>query len=71
MRAAGADAGRAQKNYQGRRRDTLYVTHDQAEALTLGDKVCVMHDGEIIQMAPPQEVYGNRRTDSSRSLSEK
>src|ERR671919_1851433 len=37
---------------------TLYVTHDQAEALTLGDKVCVMHDGEIIQMAPPQEVYG-------------
>jgi len=36
---------------------TLYVTHDQAEALTLGDKVCVMHDGEIIQMAPPQEVY--------------
>ncbi len=36
---------------------TLYVTHDQAEALSLGDKVCVMHDGEIIQMAPPQEVY--------------
>ena len=36
---------------------TLYVTHDQAEALSLGDKVCVMHDGEIIQMAPPNEVY--------------
>jgi iron(III) transport system ATP-binding protein len=36
---------------------TLYVTHDQAEALSLGDKVCVMHDGEIIQMAPPREVY--------------
>ncbi|MDP2602044.1 MAG: TOBE domain-containing protein, partial [Deltaproteobacteria bacterium] len=36
---------------------TLYVTHDQAEALSLGDKVCVMHDGEIIQMAPPHEVY--------------
>jgi len=36
---------------------TLYVTHDQAEALTLGDKVCVMQNGEIIQMAPPQEVY--------------
>ncbi|MDP2606359.1 MAG: ABC transporter ATP-binding protein, partial [Deltaproteobacteria bacterium] len=34
---------------------TLYVTHDQAEALSLGDKVCVMHDGEIIQMAPPHE----------------
>src|SRR5262245_42317330 len=38
---------------------TLYVTHDQAEALSLGDKVCVMHDGEIIQMAPPHEVYAN------------
>src|SRR5438132_1033023 len=36
---------------------TLYVTHDQAEALSLGDKVCVMHDGEIIQMAPSHEVY--------------
>jgi len=36
---------------------TLYVTHDQAEALSLGDKVCVMHDGEIIQIAPPHELY--------------
>ncbi len=36
---------------------TLYVTHDQAEALSLGDKVCVMHDGEIIQMGTPHEVY--------------
>jgi iron(III) transport system ATP-binding protein len=36
---------------------TLYVTHDQAEALSLGDKVCVMNHGEILQMAPPQEVY--------------
>src|ERR1051326_6980456 len=36
---------------------TLYVTHDQAEALSLGDKVCVMHDGEIVQMAAPDEVY--------------
>jgi iron(III) transport system ATP-binding protein len=36
---------------------TLYVTHDQAEALSLGDKVCVMHDGEIVQMARPDDVY--------------
>ena len=36
---------------------TLYVTHDQAEALSLGDKVCVMHNGEIIQIASPHEVY--------------
>ena len=36
---------------------TLYVTHDQAEALSLGDKVCVMDQGEILQIASPQEVY--------------
>jgi iron(III) transport system ATP-binding protein len=36
---------------------TLYVTHDQAEALTLGDKVCVMHEGSIVQMGAPLEVY--------------
>ena len=36
---------------------TLYVTHDQAEALSLGDRVCVMHGGEILQIAPPDEIY--------------
>ncbi len=38
---------------------TLYVTHDQAEALSLGDQVCVMNHGEILQIAPPHEVYAN------------
>lgn len=36
---------------------TLYVTHDQAEALSLGDRICVMNEGRILQDAPPQEVY--------------
>jgi iron(III) transport system ATP-binding protein len=36
---------------------TLYVTHDQAEALSLGDRVCVMHQGEILQIGNPKEVY--------------
>jgi iron(III) transport system ATP-binding protein len=36
---------------------TLYVTHDQAEALSLGDRVCVMNQGEILQIASPSEVY--------------
>jgi iron(III) transport system ATP-binding protein len=36
---------------------TLYVTHDQAEALSLGDKVCVMNHGEILQIAAPKDVY--------------
>ncbi len=36
---------------------SLYVTHDQAEALSLGDRVCVMNEGEILQLATPKEVY--------------
>jgi iron(III) transport system ATP-binding protein len=36
---------------------TLYVTHDQAEALSLGDKVCVMNLGEILQIASPHDIY--------------
>ncbi len=35
----------------------LYVTHDQAEALSLGDRVCVMNEGKILQVGPPQIVY--------------
>lgn len=36
---------------------TIYVTHDQEEAMTLGDRVVVMKDGVIQQCAPPLEVY--------------
>ncbi|MEK1887104.1 MAG: ABC transporter ATP-binding protein [Phyllobacterium sp.] len=36
---------------------TLYVTHDQAEALTMADLIAVMHGGDIQQLAPPSEVY--------------
>jgi multiple sugar transport system ATP-binding protein len=36
---------------------TVYVTHDQAEALTMADRVCVIHDGVVQQYAPPQEVF--------------
>ena len=36
---------------------TIYVTHDQTEAMTLGDRVAVMNDGEIKQVAPPQQLY--------------
>lgn len=35
----------------------LYVTHDQSEALTLGDAVCVMSEGEIVQRGAPEEIY--------------
>src|SRR5579885_505894 len=36
---------------------TVYVTHDQVEAMTMGDRVAVMRKGELQQVAPPQELY--------------
>ncbi|HRF42984.1 MAG TPA: ABC transporter ATP-binding protein [Candidatus Competibacteraceae bacterium] len=36
---------------------TLYVTHDQAEAMTLGQRVAVLDQGRLRQTAPPQELY--------------
>ncbi len=35
----------------------IYVTHDQVEAMTMGDRICVMKDGEVQQVAPPLELY--------------
>lgn len=35
----------------------LFVTHDQEEALTLGDRIAVMHDGRLEQVGTPAEVY--------------
>jgi multiple sugar transport system ATP-binding protein len=36
---------------------TVYVTHDQTEAMTLGERVVVMNDGEILQVDQPQSLY--------------
>jgi multiple sugar transport system ATP-binding protein len=36
---------------------TIYVTHDQVEAMTMGDRVAVMRRGQLQQIAPPQELY--------------
>jgi multiple sugar transport system ATP-binding protein len=36
---------------------TIYVTHDQVEAMTMGDRVAVMRKGELEQVAPPQDLY--------------
>jgi multiple sugar transport system ATP-binding protein len=35
----------------------IYVTHDQIEAMTMGDRICVMRDGVIMQVATPLELY--------------
>jgi multiple sugar transport system ATP-binding protein len=36
---------------------TIYVTHDQTEAMTMGDRIAVMNQGQIQQLAPPLELY--------------
>jgi ABC-type sugar transport system ATPase subunit len=35
----------------------LYVTHDQAEALSMSDRIAVMRDGELLQVGSPEEIY--------------
>src|SRR2546427_6283997 len=35
----------------------LYVTHDQVEAMALGDRIAIMQDGVVQQVAPPRVVY--------------
>jgi len=36
---------------------TIYVTHDQTEALTLSDRIAVMRDGKMLQVGTPEEIY--------------
>lgn len=38
---------------------TLFITHDQQEALAVSDKIAVMRDGEVLQTGAPEEIYNN------------
>ncbi|WP_040680742.1 ABC transporter ATP-binding protein [Paenibacillus vortex] len=42
---------------------TIFVTHDQEEALTLSDRVCLMNKGSIVQQGTPEELYTTPRTE--------
>jgi putative spermidine/putrescine transport system ATP-binding protein len=42
---------------------TVYVTHDQEEALSIADRIAVMRAGRIEQVGAPREIYGRPRTD--------
>ena len=55
---------RAELNKLHHRLETtmIYVTHDQIEAMTLGDRIAVMNDGELVQVAPPLEIYDRPAT---------
>jgi ABC-type sugar transport system ATPase subunit len=37
----------------------VHVTHDQVEAMTMGERICIMRDGNIVQVGTPMEVYRN------------
>lgn len=38
---------------------TVYVTHDQVEAMAMADQITVMNDGKIMQVGPPMDIYGH------------
>jgi multiple sugar transport system ATP-binding protein len=38
---------------------TIYVTHDQVEAMTMGHRICILNKGEVVQIGRPLEVYQN------------
>ncbi len=42
---------------------TVYVTHDQAEAMTTADLIAVMNHGKVEQLGPPEEIYGRPRSE--------
>ena len=37
----------------------IYVTHDQVEAMTMGDRIMILHEGEIQQVGKPIDIYNN------------
>jgi multiple sugar transport system ATP-binding protein len=42
---------------------TIYVTHDQVEAMSLGDRIAVMREGQIVQVGTPMDVYERPNTE--------
>jgi ABC-type sugar transport system ATPase subunit len=49
--------GEIKRLQQEIRTTTVYVTHDQVEAMTMGDRIAVMHDGVLEQVGTPEELY--------------
>jgi spermidine/putrescine ABC transporter ATP-binding subunit len=41
---------------------SIYVTHDQEEALSMADRIAIMEGGNLLQLGPPEEVYNHPRT---------
>ena len=48
--------------HQRTKTTTVYVTHDQVEAMTLGDRIAVMKDGQVQQFGTPEDIYARPAT---------
>jgi multiple sugar transport system ATP-binding protein len=59
--------GELKRIQQELRQCVLYVTHDQIEAMSMSDRIAVMRDGEILQVASPDEIF---RTPANRFVAE-
>jgi len=46
------------------RKTFIYVTHDQEEAMGLSDRVALLKDGELLQLAPPEEIYARPNSEA-------
>ena len=54
--------GEIKRLHQRTRTTTLYVTHDQVEAMTMGDRIAVMREGRVLQFDTPENVYARPAT---------
>ena len=54
--------GEIRRLHQRTRTTTLYVTHDQVEAMTMGDRIAVMKEGRVLQFDTPENVYSRPAT---------
>ena len=55
--AAGPDPRRDPRLHQRLKTTVIYVTHDQVEAMTMGDRIAVMRDGVLQQVGTPEQLY--------------
>jgi len=53
---------------QNVKKTIIFVTHDMDEALKLGDKICIMHDGDVVQFDTPEEILKNPINDFVRDF---
>ena len=59
MQLTGSNAEELAKLHREHKKTTIFVTHDQVEAMTLGERICVLNKGKIEQIGDPKTLYEN------------